>query len=140
MMDSREVIVSNSRSIHFRDLFNKWLYERKEFIIPFLFLFIVVDPLITFIGTSGFGMPEGNALVSTMMQAENGWLIWIGWKVLFGFVGTIFMFSAYCMINSGKLTRREKERATIFEYGAWCFLICFLFLIILHWVTTIITV
>jgi hypothetical protein len=139
-MDSREVIVSNGRSHHLQDLFTKWLYERKEFIIPFFFLFVVVDPLITFIGTSGFGMPEGNALVSIMMQAENGWWIWIGWKLLFGFVGTIFMFSAYCMINTGKLTGREKERATIVEYGAWSLIIFFLFFVILHWVTTIIQV
>ncbi len=139
-MDSREVIVSNREALHFQDLFSKWLDERKEFIIPFFFLFVVVDPLITFIGTSGFGMPEGNVLVSTMMEAENGWYIWLGWKLVIGFVGTFFMFAAYYMINTGKLSYREKERATIFEYGAWTFLICFLFLVILHWVTNIVQV
>jgi hypothetical protein len=137
-MDSGEVTVPHREAIQYNSMFQRWLYDRKEFIIPFLFLFIVVDPLITFIGTAGFGMPEGNILVSTMMEEENGWFIWLAYKIVFGLAGTLFMFMSYYMINTQKLSRKEKVRATIFEYGAWSFIICFLFLIILHWVVNII--
>jgi hypothetical protein len=137
-MDSREVIVLQSRAIQTRDIFLRWLSERKEFIIPLLFLFVVVDPLITFIGTQGFGLPEGNAMVVTMMEAEGGWYIWLALKILFGVTGTIFMFASYYMINTQKMSKKERQRALIFEYGAWTFIICFLFLIILHWATQII--
>lgn len=138
MMDSREVTVPSSEAIHYNSMFQRWLYDRKEFIIPFLFLFIVVDPLITFIGTAGFGMPEGNILVSTMMEEENGWFIWLAYKIIFGLAGTLFMFMSYYMINTQRLSKREKARAIIFEYGAWSFIICFLFLVILHWAVNII--
>lgn len=140
MMDSGEVIVLNREAIQYNSMFQRWLYDRKEFIIPFLFLFVVVDPLITFIGTAGFGMPEGNIIVSTMMEEENGWLIWIAYKIAFGLAGTLFMFMSYYMINTQKLSKREKARATIFEYGAWSFIICFLFLVILHWAINIIAI
>jgi hypothetical protein len=138
MMDSREVTVPHREAIQYNSMFQRWLYDRKEFIIPFLFLFIVVDPLITFIGTAGFGMPEGNILVSTMMEEENGWFIWLAYKIVFGLAGTLFMFLSYYMINTQRLSKREKARAIIFEYGAWSFIICFLFLIILHWAVNII--
>jgi hypothetical protein len=89
-MDSGEVTVPHREAIQYNSMFQRWLYDRKEFIIPFLFLFIVVDPLITFIGTAGFGMPEGNILVSTMMEEENGWFIWLAYKIVFGLAGTLF--------------------------------------------------
>jgi hypothetical protein len=136
-MESREVIVVKRGVIHFRDLFVRWLTERKEFIIPFFVLFVIVDPLMTFIGTHGFNIAEGNFIVSTLVESKNGWMIWLGLKMVFGLVGTVFMFSAYYVINTQKLSRRERERATIFEYGAWSFLIIFLFIIILHWVSLI---
>jgi len=136
-MEYREAIVVNREIIHLRDLFVKWLSERKEFIVPFFVLFVIVDPLMTFIGTHGFNFAEGNFIVSTLVESENGWMIWLGLKIAFGLVGTVFMFSAYYVINTQKLSRREKERATIFEYGAWSFLICFLFIIILHWASII---
>ena len=125
-------------TIKFRYLFVRWLSERKELIIPFLMLFVVVDPLMTFIGTHGFNIREGNLIVSTLVEAENGWMIWLVLKIVFGIVGTIFMFSAYYVIHTEKLSPREKEKATIFEYGAWSFLLCFIFMIILHWATIII--
>jgi hypothetical protein len=137
-MDSGEVRVLQREVIQYNSMFQRWLYDRKEFIIPFLFLFIVVDPLITFIGTAGFGIPEGNMIVSTMMEEENGWFIWIAYKIIFGMAGTLFMYMSYYMINTQKLTKKEKARAIIFEYGAWSFIICFLFLVIIHWAVNII--
>jgi hypothetical protein len=137
-MDSGKVRVLQREVIQYNSMFQRWLYDRKEFIIPFLFLFIVVDPLITFIGTAGFGIPEGNMIVSTMMEEENGWFIWIAYKIIFGMAGTLFMYMSYYMINTQKLTKKEKARAIIFEYGAWSFIICFLFLVIIHWAVNII--
>ncbi|MEE9151422.1 MAG: hypothetical protein V3U20_06265 [Thermoplasmata archaeon] len=136
-MESGEALIVKRGVMHFRDIFVRWLTERKEFIIPFFVLFVVVDPLMTFIGTRGFNIAEGNFIVSTLVGSENGWLIWLGVKIAFGLVGTVFMFSAYYVINTQKLSRIERERATIFEYGAWSFIICFLFLIILHWASII---
>jgi hypothetical protein len=136
-MEPGEVVIVQRGAVHFRDLFMKWLYDRKEFIIPFFVLFVVVDPLMTFIGTRGFNIAEGNFIVSTMVESENGWLIWLALKVVFGLVGTFFMFSSYYIINTQELTENEKQRATYFEYGAWSFLICFLFIVILHWALNI---
>lgn len=137
-MESQNVVSLTKMPYNFRDIFVKWLAERKELIIPFFVLFVVVDPLITYIGTHGFNIEEGNFIVSTLVEAEHGWVIWLGMKTAFGLVGTIFMFSAYYVINTERLSEHERKRATVFEYGAWSFLICFLFMIILHWASIII--
>jgi hypothetical protein len=134
-----EVTVEKKGIVHFRDLFVNWLGERKEFIIPFFILFVIVDPLVTFIGTRGFNIEEGNFIVYTLVESENGWMIWLGLKAFFGLVGTIFMFSAYYFINNEKLSGKEKENATNFEYGAWSFLIFFSFIIIFHWASLIVS-
>jgi hypothetical protein len=136
-MRSREVVIVNRGFINSRNLFVRWLAERKEFIIPFFILFVVVDPLITFIGTSGFNMSEGNSIVSIIIEAENGWMIWLSMKLVFGLVGAIFMFSAYYMINTQTLSKADREKAILVEYGAWSFIICFLFIIILDWTSNI---
>ena len=132
IMQSGEVVVKRS-AIHSRNIFLRWFIERKEFIIPFFILFVIVDPLMTFIGTRGFNIAEGNFIVSTMVETENGWMIWLALKLVFGLVGTTFMFSSYYIINTQRLSPHEKEKATLFEYGAWSFIICFLFIIVLHW-------
>ncbi|UCG69218.1 MAG: hypothetical protein JSV09_15795 [Thermoplasmata archaeon] len=137
-MESRNIGTYSITSHKLKFFFERWLYDRKEFIIPFFVLFVVVDPLMTYIGTNAFNFREGNLIVSTLVEAEHGWVIWLAMKMVFGLVGTIFMFWAYYVINTEKLTRREKQRAVIFEYGAWSFLICFLFIIILHWASIIV--
>ena len=137
MMSSQNVIVTQKHTPRFGRVFKEWLLERKEVIIPFYVLFVVVDPLMTWVGTDAFNISEGNFIVSTLVKAENGWIIWLALKTLFGFVGTMFMFSSYYVIHAGKLTEIEKQKATVFEYGAWSFIIGFLFIIILHWAYTI---
>jgi len=137
-MGYREALIVRRGTLNSGDLFVRWVIERKEFLVPFFILFIVVDPLMTYIGTNGFNIREGNLIVSTLVASENGWMIWLVLKIIFGVVGTIFMFSAYYVIHTERLSPREKEKATIFEYGAWSFLICFIFLIILHWAMIII--
>jgi len=137
-MGYREALIVRRGTLNSDDLFVRWVIERKEFLVPFFILFIVVDPLMTYIGTNGFNIREGNLIVSTLVASENGWMIWLVLKIIFGVVGTIFMFSAYYVIHTERLSPREKEKATIFEYGAWSFLICFIFLIILHWAMIII--
>ena len=136
-MESGEVTIVQRGIIHSRNIFLRWLVERKEFIIPFFVLFVIVDPLLTFIGTRGFNIAEGNYIVSTFIESQNGWMIWLALKLVFGLVGTTFMFSSYYIINTQRLSLHEKERATLFEYGAWSFIICFLFIIILHWALNI---
>ncbi|UCE36910.1 MAG: hypothetical protein JSW00_15615 [Thermoplasmata archaeon] len=136
-MNTGEVIVVKRGTLRDNNIFARWLAERKEFLIPFFILFVIVDPLMTFIGTRAFNIPEGNFIVSTLVEAENGWMIWLALKIVFGFIGTTFMFSAYYVINTQKLSLHEKRRATFLEYSAWSFIICFLFIIILHWALNI---
>jgi hypothetical protein len=137
-MESKNIDSYGITSHNLKFIFEKWLVDRKEFIIPFFVLFVVVDPLITYIGTNAFNIREGNLIVSTLVESEHGWWIWLAIKMIFGLVGTIFMFWAYYVINTEKLTLEEKQRAIIFEYGAWSFLICFLFIVILHWASSIV--
>lgn len=137
-MESQSLPARYESRTNIRDIFVEWLYVRKEFIIPFLVLFVIIDPLLTFIGTDAFNLLEGNFIVQTLVESQNGWMIWLVLKIIFGLVGTMFMFSAYYMINTGKLSDKEKKKATMFEYSAWSFLIFFLFIVILHWASIII--
>jgi uncharacterized membrane protein YfcA len=82
-------------------------------------------------------MSEGNSIVSVIIGAENGWMIWLSMKIIFGLVGAFFMFSAYYMINTQTLSKSDREKAILVEYGAWSFIICFLFIIILDWASNI---
>ncbi len=138
MMESHSVNAVGTSTSSFKSIFVEWLIERKEFIVPFFVLFAMVDPLITYVGVNAFDIDEGNFIVSIIIKWENGWLIWLALKTVFGLVGTMFMFSAYYTIRTEELTDTEKKKAIMFEYGGWSFLLCLFFIIILHWVITII--
>lgn len=137
IMHSREVVAVKRGFTNSRNLFVRWLAERKELLVPLIVLFVVVDPLITFIGTNGFNISEGNHMVSKLLKAENGWMLWLIMKIVFCFVGILFLFLVYLTINTLILSETEREKATLFKYGAWSFIICFLFMIILDWISFI---
>ncbi|MCK4443022.1 MAG: hypothetical protein KAW09_00655 [Thermoplasmata archaeon] len=83
-------------------------------------------------------MEEKNIFVSLILSLNNGWAIWLIFKVLITIVGTALFFLVYYWISTSSMSAKDRDGVLLIELCGWVYLVSFNLFSIISWSGTVV--